>query len=230
MSCLAVSLSSTAGRVSIDYFQRFVVDGGPITWFVLIPLSIITVAFIIDNIKKIRSVRSSNEKILDEINTAIDNFDRKYIANLVDIPKEPEFVAAVTFRKAISELKVGMESAEYVAMETIEEILSNLLRRIEYLNIIGSVSPMIGLFGTVYGIILAFNKLVEVVRAGGVTQPDQLAEGISIALVTTFWGLVIAIPALAVYGILRNKVESFGAEVVVAVIELLKRVPQDIIP
>jgi len=97
-----------------------------------------------------------------------------------------------------------------------------MLRKVEYLHIIGNIAPMIGLFGTVYGIILAFNKLVEVVRQGGVTQPDQLAEGISVALVTTLWGLMVAIPAMAMYGYFRNQIEALTAEAVLTVQELLR--------
>jgi biopolymer transport protein ExbB len=83
------------------------------------------------------------------------------------------------------------------------------LRRIEYLNVLGQVSPMIGLFGTVYGMILAFRAIVE---AGGNADPVLLAAGIGTALVTTFWGLVVAIPALAAYAMIRNKIDELTTE------------------
>ena len=68
---------------------------------------------------------------------------------------------------------------------------------------------MVGLFGTVVGMIQLFGAIVT---AGGQPQPVQLAGGISVALVTTFWGLLIAIPALAVYGIFRNHIEAIVNE------------------
>ena len=71
---------------------------------------------------------------------------------------------------------------------------------------------MVGLFGTVFGMIKLFNAIVT---AGGQPRPAQLAEGISVALVTTFWGLFIAIPAVAVYGIQRNRIETLAGEAVV---------------
>ena len=71
-------------------------------------------------------------------------------------------------------------------------------RRIELLNVLGQVSPMIGLFGTVYGMILAFSSIVA---SGGAADPVMLAGGIGTALTTTFWGLVVAIPALAGYAL-----------------------------
>ncbi len=213
--------------VTVDYFQRFVIDGGPIAWFILIPLSIITVALIIDNLRIVRNVGVQTGEMLDLVKGSINRRDISGFLAVVNSSDVSESFIPAVMKSAIPELKVGIESAEYAAVETIDQHLAKLFRRIEYLNIIGNVSPMIGLFGTVYGIILAFNKLVEVVRAGGVTQPDQLAEGISIALVTTFWGLIIAIPALAVYGVLRNKIDAFGAELANNVIEIIHKIPDE---
>jgi len=90
-----------------------------------------------------------------------------------------------------------------------EERTVHLMRRIEPLNIIGNVSPMIGLFGTVYGMILAFR---EIVASGGTPDPVNLASGIGTALVTTFWGLVVAIPALAGYAVLRNRIDEITSQ------------------
>ncbi len=83
------------------------------------------------------------------------------------------------------------------------------LRRVEPLNIIGGVAPMLGLFGTVYGMILAFR---EIVAAGGTPDPVGLAAGIGTALTTTFWGLIVAIPALIGFGVLRNAIDAYTAD------------------
>ena len=97
-------------------------------------------------------------------------------------------------------------------MESLQEQAMTLFRRIEWLNIIGNVSPMVGLFGTVLGIIKMFNSLA---LAGGQPHPSQLAGGISVALVTTFWGLLIAIPALTVHGFFQNRIETLVSEAAV---------------
>lgn len=83
------------------------------------------------------------------------------------------------------------------------------LRRIEYLNVLGQVTPMIGLFGTVYGMIRAFQAIVV---HGGSPDPTALAGGIGTALTTTFWGLIVAIPALAAYAIIRNRIDALTTE------------------
>ncbi len=100
------------------------------------------------------------------------------------------------------------------------ELTTNRLRRVEYLNVLGQVSPMIGLFGTVYGMILAFQAIV---LTGGNADPIMLAGGISTALTTTFWGLVVAIPALAGYAIVRNRIDAYTTEATLAAEELLNQ-------
>ena len=91
-------------------------------------------------------------------------------------------------------------------------------RRIELLNVLGQVSPMIGLFGTVYGMILAFSAIVA---SGGAADPVMLAGGIGTALTTTFWGLVVAIPALSGYAILRNKIDELTLEATLEAEEMM---------
>ena len=116
----------------------------------------------------------------------------------------PSFLAEV-LTAAIAESDSGRTAMTRAAAQASEERAVHRLRRIEPLNIIGNVAPMIGLFGTVYGMILAFR---EIVAAGGAPDPVGLAAGIGTALVTTFWGLIVAIPALAVYAVLRNRLDE----------------------
>lgn len=114
----------------------------------------------------------------------------------------------------IMRVSLGQASFGFAAMlraleQASEEVITDRLRRVESLNILGQVSPMIGLFGTVYGMIVAFRSIAE---SGGNADPVLLAGGIGTALVTTFWGLLIAIPALAAYATLRNRIDSVATE------------------
>lgn len=105
------------------------------------------------------------------------------------------------------------------AAETASESLTyKRLRAIEPLNVVGNVAPMIGLFGTVYGMILAFRQIV---LGGGTPDPVALANGIGTALVTTFWGLIVAIPALSGYALLRNKIDGLTSEATRSVEEII---------
>ena len=95
--------------------------------------------------------------------------------------------------------------------EKAEAYASRLARPLDYLSMIGNIAPMVGLLGTVVGMIFAFREVAE---TQGTATATQLAGGIYEALVTTVGGLLIAIPSLGVYTILRNRVDAIAAEAV----------------
>lgn len=110
---------------------------------------------------------------------------------------------------ALNEAGHGYGAMERAIEEAGDSQTTKVLRPIEYLNVLGNIAPMIGLFGTVYGMIVAFDKLQA---SGGKPDPAELAGGISTAMITTFWGLVVAIPALASYALMRNKIDALTSE------------------
>ena len=83
-----------------------------------------------------------------------------------------------------------------------------LEHRLSYLGTIASVSPMLGLLGTVWGMILAFS----VIARGGPPNASELADGIAMALVTTQIGLMIAIPALVFFEVFKTRLARFVFE------------------
>ena len=86
---------------------------------------------------------------------------------------------------------------------------TRMLRGVEYLNLLGNIAPMLGLFGTVLGMIMAF---FVIVAEGGVPNPAKLADALGIKLVCTFVGLFVAIPSLTVYGLIRNRIDILCSE------------------
>jgi len=155
------------------------------------------------------------EGVVQEIRTLL--ADAKYRQAIELAEREASYVSELV-AAALHEANHGYHAMLRTLDQTAEELTTERLRRIEYLNILGQVSPMIGLFGTVYGMILAFQSIVA---AGGNADPVLLAGGIGTALTTTFWGLVVAIPALAGYALLRNKVDALTAEATIAAEEVM---------
>ena len=102
----------------------------------------------------------------------------------------------------MSRLGTGYEQAIEAMQEEGEKQNMALEHRISYLSLIGTVSPMIGLFGTVFGMMKSFGRIRAAV--GQTPNASELAGGIETALTTTFVGLFLAIPALIAYNILRN--------------------------
>lgn len=118
-------------------------------------------------------------------------------------------------RTAIDEARelspaVTWQHLEKSMEDTIEAGSAKLLRRVDYLSVIGNLAPMVGLLGTVVGMILAFK---EVAATQGAATAGELASGIYQALVTTVGGLLVAIPSLAAYAVLRSRVDAITAVV-----------------
>jgi biopolymer transport protein ExbB len=112
-----------------------------------------------------------------------------------------------------------------IVKESIEEIgrreASTLERYINVVGTIAAISPLLGLLGTVFGMIKAFN----VISIQGVGNPSSLAGGISEALITTAAGLVVAIPTFVLYRYLANKADALIVEMEehsIRMVDLLK--------
>ena len=131
---------------------------------------------------------------------------------------DPSYLGKV-ISAGLGEASNGFSSMERAIEEAGDYETTRLLRPIEYLNVLGNIAPMMGLFGTVYGMIRAFQSLVE---SGGKPDPAKLAAGISTALVTTFWGLIVAMPALTAYALIRNRVDALTSEGLIMAEELIR--------
>ncbi len=120
----------------------------------------------------------------------------------------------------LSKLDRGHTYAVEAMQEVGEEETMKMEHNLSYMALIGNISPMIGLFGTVQGMIQAFQTIAT---SGTTPKPGDLAMDISTALFTTLAGLAIAIPAIAVYNILRNRVQRLTLQVGVTSEELIER-------
>lgn len=110
----------------------------------------------------------------------------------------------------LSEIDFGWSAMEKAMEDAVAEQAAKLQRKVEYLSVIGNLAPMLGLLGTVTGMILAFQ---QVAISQGAAGPAQLAEGIYSALATTVAGLVVAIPSLGVFAVIRNRIDQLIAEI-----------------
>jgi biopolymer transport protein ExbB len=114
---------------------------------------------------------------------------------------EPSFLGKV-LTAGMARLQYGIEDAREVAYHTIESIKASKENLITYLATIGSLGPMLGLVGTVYGMILSF---MELSQPGHTPNPQRLADGISHALVITLLGVALAVPAIFCHALFRNR-------------------------
>jgi biopolymer transport protein ExbB len=151
------------------------------------------------------------------IETIREMIAQRRFKELIDFTEtDPSFVSralnpALKRAPSFNSMKEAMETA-------VGEQTADQFRKIEYLNIIGNLGPLLGLLGTVIGMIDAFLALNA---SGGNASPATLAFGISKALVHTMLGLMLAVPCLAAFGFLRTLVDKYTVRASLIAEELL---------
>lgn len=175
--------------------------GGPIMWPIIL-CSIVAAAIILERLWTLQERRVLPVELVQKLWGLVENnqVNDKVIAALEqNSPLGKVLAAGLSHRNRPRE--VMMERLEDAGRHVVHE----LERFLNTLGTIAAVSPLLGLLGTVTGIIKAFNAI----QAGGMGDPRMLSGGIAEALITTAAGLVVAIPALFAYRYLRGKVERF---------------------
>ena len=224
----AITLFLFAGRAWADQSQAqsllrlYVIDGGWIVWVILLPLSLITIGLAVGYVLTIRASVLLPEMEQSQLSAMLGaGQDKQALAFLAE---KGSFLAAV-MTAGLRHAGGGSVAAIRAAEEIAEQRTVGLFRKVEVLSIIGNIAPMIGLFGTVYGMIMSFQQMAA---ATLMTQrPVEVAAGgIRTALVTTFWGLLVGIPALCVYALFHSKIEALASSVMVKAEQLLERYEQ----
>ena len=138
------------------------------------------------------------------------HLNEKRYQEAYEMAKNDDSFLGQVLSAGLAKLSSGYDQAIEAMQEVGEEENMKLEHKLSYMALIGTVSPMFGLLGTVQGMIDSFRKIAETV---GQPPASELAEGISTALFTTLVGLFIAIPAIAAYNILRNRIARLVLEV-----------------
>lgn len=204
---LLPTLAQGGGGQSV--FEMFFLSEDPVGMTIiwaLVLLSALSIGFILKLMLQYRRASLVPPETREQIEGLI--AEKKY-RDAIELAKSDDSYFGRLTSSALMEAANGFGAMERALEETGDAETTRYLRPVEYLNVVGNIAPMIGLFGTVYGMIRAFQTLVEL---GGQPDPTQLAAGISTALVTTLWGLVVAIPALAGYALVRNKIDALTSE------------------
>ncbi len=199
----------------ISWFET-IMQGGVIG-FVIIGLSIAALALTIEHFMTIKRDALVPPELLGHLESLFEDEDYEQAMTLCE--SSPNFLTNVI---AAGLPKIGQpyEHIESAMQEAGEQESVKLHQKIAYLSLIGNISPMLGLFGTVTGMIVAFSIIA---KTEGAPSPADLANGIQIALVTTFLGLLVAIPTIASYFYFRNKVIRIVMEVGTIAEELMER-------
>ncbi len=185
----------------------------PVFWVIAI-CSVIGLTLIIQGFIKNRRSVLMPEATVNQIREMIAQRQFKELIEFTET--DPTFISralnpALKRAPSFPAMKEAMETA-------VGEQTADQFRGIEYLNILGNLGPLLGLLGTVLGMIAAFSAMND---SGGKASPADLAGGISKALAHTFLGLALAVPCLASFGILRTIVDRLTVSAALICEELL---------
>jgi biopolymer transport protein ExbB len=172
-------------------------EGGPVMYLIL-ACSVATLYLAIDGV-----VRTTRARVVppNEVNAVRQYFRQgDYVAAYNYCRKQKSPFSSVC-GVGISMLGEGKIAVEEAVLQELAKENSQMNHYISYLSVIGVCTPMIGLIGTVSGMISAF----ETLGTSGIGDPSKLASAIGEVLVATFSGLLIAVPAFGLYYFLRNR-------------------------
>lgn len=174
--------------------------------YIIILLSFVSVALMIEHTLTIRQSVLAPPDLAEEILKLLSQ--GQLAAAIQKAQADPSALGQV-LSAGMSQYEFGWAAIEKAAEEATAEQASRLYRKVDYLNVIGNISPMLGLLGTVVGMVFAFQQLAE---SEGYARASDLAEGIYLALVTTVEGLVVAIPSLAAFSFFSNRIAHLIGE------------------
>jgi len=177
----------------------FIVKGGLVLW-VIMALSVVGIAIIVERVLYFRSIRTDEEKLFQRVKASVEKGHFEEALSICDNNESP--LSAL--------IKVGIEYRAYpesaqkeILKDAAAQEVPRLERNVSTLGTIAHIAPLLGLLGTVTGTMKAFGVLG---RFGAVADPSILAMGISEALITTVGGIVVAVPAVIFYNLLVTKV------------------------
>lgn len=179
---------------------------GFIIVMILVALSVYSAYLIVEQILTVRRKDLIPPGLGETVQQALGTGDMRGARQACE--DNPSLLSFVLMH-GIAELEFGWNAVEKSLEDSLAEQAARMFRKIEYLSVIGNIAPMIGLLGTVIGMILAFQNVAS---TQGTASAPQLAEGIYQALVTTVGGLIVAIPSIGAFAIFRNRIDQFIAE------------------
>ena len=188
---------------------EIIFSGGPLgiaIMLVLIGMSLAAAYLVFEHILALRRKELLPEGLGDEVRQFVLS---GRLSEADQACRAKPSMLAYILSHGVAEVDSGWSAVEKALEDAIAEQSARLFRKLEYLNVLANLAPMVGLLGTVVGMILCFHQVASTQGSAGAAD---LAEGIYQALVTTVAGLMIAIPALGAFAIFRNRIDQYIAE------------------
>lgn len=208
-----------ASATQETHLDRWVLDGGPTMIFIGVAV-LAFIALAVYNFMALTKAKFCPSDLQAEL---MEHMSECRVRSAIEVAaSHPSYLGRLV---AYSFPNIDATQPETLGRDQVEDAMADFtnnearksMQWINYISLIAQASPMLGLTGTVIGMVNAFGTL----KTGGAADPSQLAGDISVALLTTLWGLFNAIPCILCYFILKNKYNSLVSESVQTAEELL---------
>ena len=202
-----------------DTIIRFFQEGGNF----MLPIAIILaigLAIALERAFYLFSVSRKNSKAIAKINPMLQNLEFNNIASLTD-KSEIAGIFKAGIRRMNQTLK--RDEIEYAMEEEVMETLPQLEKRTQYLATLANICTLMGLLGTIIGLIAAFSA---VANADPAEKASLLSQSISVAMNTTAFGLIAAIPLLICHAVLQTKTAEIITNLETAGVKFLNIIAQ----
>jgi biopolymer transport protein ExbB len=220
LSLSPLAFAQDGGGANFSFFSVWIMGGGGIGFLFLIPIeiaSIATFAFTIEHFVNINRDKLVPPELVVELETLLDEEQYEEAMNLCEASKN--YLTSIV-GAAIAKVGEGYEAMVDAAGAATDEQNLKLQHKITWLPLLGNVGPLMGLFGTVTGMVMAFTQIA---MSTGSPSPQELAMGIFTALVTTVWGLLVAIPATFFTFIFKIRVQKLSFELSAVAMDIVDR-------
>lgn len=187
------------GLASLDFHKLIEAGGG--VGVVIGALSVGMAALVFEYMISLRRNATIPRKLAESL---AERIGQRQFKQAADECRQSGSLLGAVIAAGLAELDSGYAAIEKAMEDACAQYAGRLYRKIDYLSVIGTLSPMLGMLGTVWGMMLAFAEFASKANVA----VTELAPGISTALVTTLLGLAVAIPAYAAYAYFRNRVDE----------------------
>lgn len=207
-----------SSAVLVQSVWDFVVKGGP----VMIPIalcSLVALTVIIERIASLRRSRIIPAEFLPGLKTILQDVDEDRDKALAYCQKDASPLGRI-FEAGIKKLGRPVEVVEKYVQDAGQREVIKLRKHMRLLSVIASISTLLGLLGTITGMITAFQTVAASAEAMGKTE--LLAKGIYEAMITTAAGLMVAIPVMLAYQWLLSRIEQFVGEMDQMAVEFIE--------
>jgi biopolymer transport protein ExbB len=187
-------------------FLMWMIEASGLFGFFIMLVSFVMVALIMMILLQLRRGNYLPPELVEQFEQKLNSKDYQ---GAYELARSNDSFLGRVLAAGMGRLSRGFEEAQAGMQEVGDDETMAMEHKISYLALIGSIAPMLGLLGTIQGMVMSFRVIA---LSPTTPKPAELADGISTALFTTLEGLVVAIPAIAFYAIFKNRLQRFVME------------------